>query len=404
MAVGAGLSATSMAQLADSSKNLYVAKPGPYDPLGIRMGSFYAFPSIEVLGLYDDNVYADSADKRSDEILVVSPQIQVESNWSRHKLQLFAGGEFGFHNTFGAEDYKDYLLQAHFQGDLTRATKLELQAEQARDHQERGDPEAVEGLKPTIYDRTEARAQLNQSLGRLSLSAGGRFARYDFKDTPGVNGIINNHDRNRDIFVADAKAAFEFSPGYQVYTEFAYNWRDFDDAFDDVGINRDSEGYELTAGVQFELTDLLEGAIFGGYMTQNPDDPRLIKIDGAAFGASLIWHPTELTTVSLEASRAIQESFLLDATGYFADRVRLSVGYKLRENLDITVFGLLGQDDYQGISRNDSRYGGGVNVFWGLNRFLAAKVAYTYDRRNSDFPGIGDFARNRVAIALEARY
>jgi hypothetical protein len=392
------------ATLAPSPTGLYTRIPTYNDPLGIRVGAFYLFPSVVVAGQYSDNVFAENTNKRSDELLIVTPRLQVESNWTRHQLTLFAGGEFGIHNKFTGEDYQDYLLQANFRGDISDHTKIRVMADHARDHQERGDPEEVEGLEPTIYDRTDARVQLDQELGRLTLSGGAAFARYDFEDTPGVNGVINNHDRNRNNYLVNGKAAFEFSPGYQVYAEFSYDWRDFIDPVDDVGINRDSQGYEATVGVVFELTNLLEGSLYGGYMSQNPDDPQLTTISGAAFGASLVWHPRKYLTVTLNADRGFEESFLVGATGYFADRARLTVKYMIHSNVELTAFGMIGQDDYHGITRNDTRYGGGLSASWRFHRALAAKVAYAYDRRTSNFPGIEDFGRNRVAVSLEARY
>ena len=159
------------------------------------------------------------------------------------------------------------------------------------------------------------------------------------------------------------------------------------------------------AGVLFELTDLLEGELYGGYMRQNPDAPALLAISGPAFGASLEWSPSELTMVRLNVERSIQDSFVMvTSPGYFSDRVRLSVSHKLRQNIDVTAYGEIGQDKYTGIDRTDHRYGGGVSVGYNLNRHFTAKLAYSYESRNADYLFIQDYSRNRVAVALEARY
>ncbi|MBI1180266.1 MAG: outer membrane beta-barrel protein [Alphaproteobacteria bacterium] len=378
---------------------------GPYAPIGLRSGPIYFFPSLEVLGIYNDNVYAQQNNKRGDELLVVSPQLHVLTDWSRHQLELLAEGEFGFYNDFTTENYQDYRFKGRFRLDVTRATNILFEASRSRDHQQRGDPETVAGLEPTKFDVTRGKVQLNQSLGRLQLSGGASIQRLEFKDVAAVGGgFINNHDRNRNVFVADGKAAYEFSPGYSVYTEFAYNWRNFDDRVDDLGVNRDSHGFEFTGGVDFELTDLLVGSVYGGYMEQHPDDPSLVKIKGPAFGADLTWSATPLTTVTLSGSRTIQDSQYLNASGFFADRGRLTVKYDFRDNITLRVYGEIGQDAYRGITRNDFRYGAGISMQWQMNHYLAADVGYTFQGRNTNYTGIQDFNRNLIAVGLTAKY
>lgn len=379
--------------------------PGPYDPVGFRAGPIFFFPSVSVQGMYNDNIYAEQTDKRADELLVIRPELQVQTDWSRHELQLYAMGEFGLYEDFTDEDYQDYLFEGRFRLDVSRATNVLFEAGHGRDHQQRGDPEEVEGLSPTEFDVTHGKVQLNQSLGGLMLSGGGSFRRLDFNDVEAVGGgFINNDDRDRNIFLVNAKAAYEFSPGYSAYAEFSYNWRDFDDLVDDVGIDRDSEGYEINAGLTFELTNLIQGSVYGGYMQQNPDDPTLQKINGPAFGASLDWNVTPLTTVGLKGQRTIEDSQFLNSSGYFADRGRLTVDHKIRENIIISAFGEIGQDDYRGITRNDFRYGFGGSLEWRLNRHFAANVAYTYQGRDSNVVFVEDFNRNLVSIGLKARY
>ncbi len=397
---------TAWAQLANNqSGNTVLTRPGPYDPVGFRSGPVFFFPSVSVQGIYNDNIYAEETNKRGDELLVIKPELQVQTDWSRHELQLYAGGEFGLYEDFTDEDYTDYLFQGRFRLDVSRATNILFEAGRGRDHQQRGDPEEVEGLKPTKFDATDAKVQINQSMGRLLLSGGASFRRLDFDDVEAVGGgFINNDDRDRDIYVANAKAAYQFSPGYSAYAEFSYNWRDFDDPLDDLGINRDSEGFEINAGLTFELTNLIQGSVYGGYMQQDPDDPSLDKIKGPAFGASLDWNVTPLTTIGLKGQRTIEDSQFANSAGFFADRGRLTIDHKFRENLIVGVFGEIGQDDYRGINRNDFRYGLGASVEWALNRYLAAKFAYSYQGRNTDFPLVDDYNQNRFSIGLKARY
>ena len=66
-ALGIGVPAVALAQ-----------EVGPYEPLGIRAGSFLIFPSLNVSEIYDDNVFASDNNTDDDLITVISPQVRVE--------------------------------------------------------------------------------------------------------------------------------------------------------------------------------------------------------------------------------------------------------------------------------------------------------------------------------------
>src|SRR5271163_1858458 len=60
-------------------------RPRPeYDPLGLRLGSFFLYPKLELGELYSDNVFATQSNKKTDFITVVSPTLDLRSNWSQN--------------------------------------------------------------------------------------------------------------------------------------------------------------------------------------------------------------------------------------------------------------------------------------------------------------------------------
>ena len=113
-----------------------LTSPGPYDPIGFRAGTIYFFPSVSVQGIYNDNVYAEETNKRADEVLVIRPELQIQTDWSRHELQLYAMGEFGLYEDFTDEDYQDYLFQGRFRFDISRATNIKVEAGHGRQRAE----------------------------------------------------------------------------------------------------------------------------------------------------------------------------------------------------------------------------------------------------------------------------
>ena len=57
-----------------------------FDAKGIPAGGFRVFPSLTVRQAYDDNVFATDVDEEGDVITLISPEIDVRSEWSRHSL------------------------------------------------------------------------------------------------------------------------------------------------------------------------------------------------------------------------------------------------------------------------------------------------------------------------------
>src|SRR5690606_2724928 len=60
-----------------------LARFEPYDPVGVRIGSFVYFPEIEVGGFWTDNVLS-SPDARSDIAAEIRSVSRLVSNWSVH--------------------------------------------------------------------------------------------------------------------------------------------------------------------------------------------------------------------------------------------------------------------------------------------------------------------------------
>ncbi len=80
----------------------------PYEPLGIRAGAFRIFPSTDASLTYNDNVYATKDDTDSDFVAVVGPEINVQSDFSRHAVGFNVFSRVGRYFQETKEDYWDY--------------------------------------------------------------------------------------------------------------------------------------------------------------------------------------------------------------------------------------------------------------------------------------------------------
>jgi hypothetical protein len=86
-------------------------RPRPdYDPIGLRAGSFFLYPTLDLGGLYDDNVYATRRGTESELAATVTPNVRVLTNWNRHQLSFDLGADMAFYPGNSSLDYQDVHL------------------------------------------------------------------------------------------------------------------------------------------------------------------------------------------------------------------------------------------------------------------------------------------------------
>lgn len=363
------------------------------DPLGIRTGGFLFYPQIGIAGRYDDNIFATDTLEDDDFITVVSPSLELRSNWNNHELNLFATGEIGRYSDFDTEDYEDFTVGFDGRVDVSRDSNISLGVSFAQFHEDRGDT-APQGTEPTEFDVLSADASLYRKFGRFSLGIDGGLQRFDFDAT----SAGSNDFRDRDELEGTLRLGYEIVPEYEAFVRGTYFERDYD-----LTSTRNSTGYEAVVGTAIDLTGVTTGELFAGYRSQNLDGVAFETIEGAQYGGEITWNASGLTTVNVLVERTIEETTLAGASGFFATHAGLSVDHELLRNL------LLGADvnftarKYEGITRDDDDTEVGLNAKYLLNRHLYITASYDFTSRNSNAP-LEDFTKNVYFIQIQTQY
>ena len=86
------------------------------DPLGMPVRAFHLYPHVDVNTEYESNIFAQIRDEIDDLITSVSPSVALESDWTRHSLNVFAASTFAQYQDNEQEDYEDHRIGA----DLTQ--------------------------------------------------------------------------------------------------------------------------------------------------------------------------------------------------------------------------------------------------------------------------------------------
>lgn len=397
------LVAPSLASAQEPERNVTVQdRPRPdYDPLGIRAGSFFFFPSFTVQGVYDDNVFATADDEEDDVGLTLSPELLVRSNFSRHSLNFRAGAEFGLWDEFDDNNYEDAFAESTGHLDITRADILTGALGVYREHEDRDSPDEAGTDEPTVYYRGIGQLGYRHNFNRIYTQFGLQAQRLDFQD----NDDVNEDDRDRNVYTGSARAGYKISPRFGAFVAGAYRVTEYDTE-DDDGIKRDSQGFDINVGTEIDITGLVFGELGIGYTRQDYDSSELDGFDGIGGGGTITWNITPLTTLVFSAAGEVLETTVeVDddpASANFQKRVSLDVTHELLRNVLLNGNVAYVRDDFEGTSRKDDSVLAGVGVSYLINRNLSLDATYDFSKRESDVD-TEDYTRNIVRLGITAR-
>ena len=374
-------------------------------PLGTRVAGFLLFPKLSLDETYDDNIFRVEDDEDHDFITVLRPEFALRSDWNNHAFNIQGDAAVGRFARSEKENFEDLNIDGDGRFDVTRNIFLFGSLGYSQFHEDRGSPDDVGGVVPTEYEVFRGSARYFHQLNRVSfrLDAGAR--KFDFDDVSRgpLLDPANNDDRDRLESDVTLRTAYEIVPEYEAFVRASGNNRAYRTAVDDNGFSRDSQGYEVVAGVAIDLTGVTFGDLFAGFREQRFDDENLDTIGGITWGADITWNVTALTTIQAGIVRRVEETTSAGSSGFFATRYILSADHELLRNLLLNANVAFTQNDYEGIKREDQIYAAGVSARYLVNRNFYASVGYRYTQRERDStPGDdADYKQNVITVRLE---
>jgi hypothetical protein len=401
----------------DRGENVSVReRPRPeYQAAGLHLGGFMVYPKLTASGTYDDNIYALEHHAVGDEVFSLVPEIDLQSTWSRNAIAAYVRAQQDLYVKHASENSTQYGagLSGKFQfgeSDLTGGVDYGhyVLPRTAANNISSSNP-TISGIsKHRIpYDYTALHAQLAHTFNRLRLAARADYQIYDYQNGETANGVtVFEKDQNHKVATYAGKAEYAISPNTAFFVYGAYNDRRYDLNPPTPGIllTRDSDGYDLGAGINFDLTHLVRGEVQLGYIDQHYKSHLFKDIKGLSAKGQVEWFPTQLTTLTLTALRSVGDSGIIGSAGFLTTTGAIQVDHELMRNVILTANATYGQDQYSGIDRTDDHWGAGVSANWLLNRRVGLTFSYTYLNQRSfgasRGPSFGD-SRLTVATVLQ---
>jgi len=383
-------------------------RPHPeYEAVGIPLGAFTAFPKIQVDGEYIDNVFAVQTGEDDDIIIRVKPEVSVESGWSRNALRAYARGSFSQYQDFSSEDADDWGVGASGRLDVTRAANIIAGVDAAHLTEPRTSSNtAISAADPIEFDTVQAFVAGSHISGRLKLSARGDWRSYDYDDGLSLtNAVIDQDSRDREVSSLTGRADYAISPATALFFQVSGNERDYDVASTPLFPARDSSGYEVLLGSNFELGALARGEVAVGYISQEFDNAAYGDIDGFGARAVVEWFPTQLTTVTASGSRTVEDSGIIGSGGYLSSALGLAIDHEILRNVIVGAQLSYSEDEYEGIDRNDDRFGASLSATYLVNRHLGVSLAGSHLEQSSSGSSAGfNFDVNRLMISFVGQF
>jgi hypothetical protein len=374
----------------------------PFQPEGIRVGSFLFLPTIGTAVVFNDNVLLSNQNRQSDLAAEITPGLRIVSQLPRHVLDMSLSGRIVEHFEHNDLDRAGVQLRANAALHFDHAHTLSMSVLSRLDHTDQLDP-----LSPTfarqLVSFTQHRASigLTRDAGRLYGTVSATFESIDFKNVTAHDGtLVDQDDDDTKTFSGELRAGYRFSPGYELVTKFR-GLRQLNRG--SSKIDRDAYGYEALAGLAAEWSPLLRWRILGGYGSRDFDQADLATVRTMLAEAEVQWLPTQFVTVYGTARRAISDAQGHEQGGLIETALRARVDYEIWHNVVLSLNGEFKDHDFLDSNRRDHILSGRIGIEWLMSKNWHFNIAYEHLVRDSNTPE-NDLTRNMVTVGAKLRF
>jgi hypothetical protein len=377
-------------------RNRYVSvteRPQPeFDQQPLRAGAFRLTPSLGLGAEYTDNVYAQNQGEE-DTILVVRPELDVQSDWSRHALGASFTAEARQFLEQDSENTEAYQGVVRGRLDVVRDFWIGGQALAGRQVEMRFAPAAVSrAAEPVEYDVFGLNLDSQLRGGRTQLDVGLGLFESDYEDVPVIpdnNPATSDAPLEQDFRDVTetwvrARGSYAVSPDVAVFVQSRYATLDYDLAAlspnpsgPPTVLDRDATRWSAQIGASFELQRPFRGDIALGFFNEDKESPVFRDFDGFSIEGRLQWFPTQLTTVTTSASRGAYDPGLFNSASATQTIVGVRADHELRRNVLVFADTRYVLTDFQDIDREDNQFDISLGVGYKLNPNARIEAGFT---------------------------
>ncbi len=332
---------------------------------------------------YEDNILrATDANAISDTSLVVVPELKLGGILGKQRFTATYAGEYAnyFDNSDVSYTDHDIRLRADFDHSYRFTSRFDLRYK--NEHEDIADSNNIFnnlGEFNTFSEKQVAGKFIygrHSSLGQLELGLS-----YTDRDYDNNEQEFRSFERN----LASLGFYYRVAPRTRLLAEVIY--QDYEYSSDTNVIDRDFEYLIYRVGVEWALTNQLEGTVKIGYQDRDYALDTLNDIDGLSYEANLDWELNTYTAIGLLAKRESIESSVESTGGFLRTTFGVSVVHGFTEltkieaeigySEDELVFGIVAD-------RQDERRYATFGVLHDLRAWVEVGANLSFEGRDSN--------------------
>ncbi|MFC6444974.1 outer membrane beta-barrel protein [Shinella zoogloeoides] len=374
----------------------------PYEPTGIRVGSFILRPSISQNLGHEKNSSGGVTTRRT--YSQTGLRGSLVSDWSRHQLSVEAEGIYQRNISGTGETEPRLRLDTDLRLDLSDSTIANITAGYDFERESSSDPNAINGATAQSGVHTySAGARVTRDFGLIRGTIGAEVERRTYGSATLADGSqLVLSDRNYTEGTLTGRVGYELSPALIPYLEASVGRSSYDDKYDSLGYERSATTLGGRAGVELDLGEKLRGDLGLGYERARFDDTRLVTLDALTLDGTVQWSPQRGTDLRLGLATELEPSTAAGQSGYVSYEATSELTHELRENLVARLSAAYTLRDFKNAGNpNQTIYLVGTGITWNINRWLAmtGDVSYELTRQR----GTSDTGVTRAGIGLVLR-
>ena len=380
------------------------------EPKGVHVGKFLLYPSLQSDVQYTNNVLQTNAQKESDKIFVLTPEVTGSADFGAHTISIDARGEQYLYEQYDSQNRLNYNAELGANMAISTAARLDVKLIAAQDHNRRLEESnaVIEPADPVQYNRTGFLTELILKPSNMEWRLGAAVNQLQYKNTRRLsdNALLVQNDRDRLSYGATVDVTFDaglrFKPALGIsYTQFDFDRRNFVNGAGYSGVNQNRQRYAALAGIEMVPVGKWRGQAKIGVGYEVAKDKALDNQATNLVDIDLTYLYTPLTNFNFEFERFFEDD--TNATqGVIQTRLAASVLHELTRQWLLSAGISQEWRDFQN-GNNDKTLGGFVGAEYKINRKFSLGGAIEYTDRESNRDN-GDFDETKAMIRLKTHF
>lgn len=380
-------------------------EPAGYEVPGLQIGAFTLSPSLGASAFYSDNVFAQEVGAQDDVAVRLAPTLRLRSDGPIDRVGLTLAAQVDRFANLTTENTERYDADATGLFEVDTGTLIRARLRWQRLQEPRSSQNAfVQTLEPLRYDLLTAGLGVSREWNRLRLSVEAGVVKTDYSAAQTQEGIpVDTRSRDNVTIIGRTRLEYVQSLSLSYFIQATVNKRDFA-APSAVRPKRDSKGYELLAGISFDLSAVARGEVAVGYPRQNFKSDFYQDSGNLGLNARVLFFPSRLTTVTAEAERRVENSGNPLSGSYLSTTGAMRIDHELLRTLLLTASAEYQTDRFKDIDRKDDRYVLGLRAEYRLSPHWTIHGSASHQKTTSSgLDRYRDYSENRALFGISVR-